>query len=198
MLHCNRTLAWWLECSSVAQESWVQSQVESYQRLKKWYLMLLCLILCIIRYVSRVVEQSREKRSTPLHLGVVAIEKGAFRLPSTKVDNFTYIYTVWKWYLGVSKIKKKLSLKAFRQLSSSLLLFPQRLGWYVLRSSSGVCRTREPSRNFELRPLLKPRGVTCSDSVSHNRVQVLSIPVLLLACSEDWTCNLQMIVSLVA
>ena len=26
--------------------------------------------------------------------------------------------------------------------------------------------------------------VTCSDSVSHNRVQVLSIPVLLLACSQ--------------
>ena len=39
-------------------------------------------------------------------------------------------------------------------------------------------------------------GVVCSDSVSHNRVQVLSIPVLLLACSQDWTCNLQMIVSL--
>ena len=32
----------------------------------------------------------------------------------------------------------------------------------------------------------------------HNRVQVLSIPVLLLACSQDWTCNLQMIVSLKA
>ena len=41
-------------------------------------------------------------------------------------------------------------------------------------------------------------GVACSDSVSHNRVQVLSIPVLLLACGEDWTCNLQMIVSLEA
>ena len=40
--------------------------------------------------------------------------------------------------------------------------------------------------------------VACSDSVSHNRVQALSIPVLLLACSEDWTCNLQMIVSLKA
>ena len=26
----------------------------------------------------------------PLHLGVVAIEKGAFRSPSTKVANFTY------------------------------------------------------------------------------------------------------------
>ena len=40
--------------------------------------------------------------------------------------------------------------------------------------------------------------VACSDSVSHNRVQVLSIPVLLLACNQDWTCNLQMIVSLEA
>ena len=38
-------------------------------------------------------------------------------------------------------------------------------------------------------------GVACSDSVSHNRVQVLSIPVLLPACSEDWNYNLQKIVS---
>ena len=35
-------------------EAWVQSQVESYQRLKKWYLMPPCLILSIIRYGSRV------------------------------------------------------------------------------------------------------------------------------------------------
>ena len=41
-------------------------------------------------------------------------------------------------------------------------------------------------------------GGICSDSLSHNRVQVLSIPVLLHACSQDWTCNLQMIVSLEA
>ena len=41
-------------------------------------------------------------------------------------------------------------------------------------------------------------GVACSDSVSHNRVHVLSIPVLLLACSQDWTYNQQMIVSLEA
>ncbi len=39
---------------------------------------------------------------------------------------------------------------------------------------------------------------TCSDSVIPNRVQVLSIPVFLLACSQDWTCNLQMIVFLEA
>ena len=40
--------------------------------------------------------------------------------------------------------------------------------------------------------------VAYSDSVSHNRVQVLSIPVLLLDYSQDWTCNLLMIVSLEA
>ena len=34
--------------------------------------------------------------------------------------------------------------------------------------------------------------------LNHYRVQVLRIPVLLLACSQDWTCNLQMIVSLEA
>ena len=39
-------------------------------------------------------------------------------------------------------------------------------------------------------------GIACSDSGSHNRVQVLSIPVLLLACSQDWTCNIHMIVFL--
>ena len=40
--------------------------------------------------------------------------------------------------------------------------------------------------------------VACSDSASQNRAQMLSIPVLLLACSQDWTCNLQMIVYLEA
>ena len=43
---------------------------------------------------------------------------------------------------------------------------------------------------------IETTGVACSDL--HNRVQVLSIPALLLAYSEDWTCNLQMIVSLEA
>ena len=40
--------------------------------------------------------------------------------------------------------------------------------------------------------------VICSDSVNYNRVQVLRIPVLLLASCQEWTCNLQMIVSLEA
>ena len=45
---------------------------------------------------------------------------------------------------------------------------------------------------------IESMGVACSDSVSHNRVQALSIPVLFLTCSQDWICNLQMVVSLEA
>ena len=36
---------------------------------------------------------------------------------------------------------------------------------------------------------IKSMGNACSDSVYHNRVQVLDILVLLLACSQNWTCN---------
>ena len=38
------------------------------------------------------VEQSREGVAPSPTLGVVAIEKGAFGLPSTMVANFTYLY----------------------------------------------------------------------------------------------------------
>ena len=38
-------------------------------------------------------------------------------------------------------------------------------------------------------------GVACSGSVNYNQAKVLNIPVLLLVCSQDWTSNLQMIVS---
>ena len=131
-----------------------------------------------------------------------------------------------------------LSLRVFGLLSSSLFLFPQRFGRYVLRPSSGVCRwifviklddfyhkgfsdysphlycyfhnvSADMSSGLlqvfvELGDLHWTsnyvlywiQGVTCSDFVSYNRVQMISIPVLLLACSPDWTCNLQMIVSL--
>ena len=49
----------------MARETWVQSQVESYQRLKKWYLMPPCLTLSIIRYGSRVKWSNPEKKVAP-------------------------------------------------------------------------------------------------------------------------------------
>ena len=42
-------LAQWEECSPMSRETGVQSQVESYQKLKKWYLMPPSLTLNIIR-----------------------------------------------------------------------------------------------------------------------------------------------------
>ena len=47
-------MAMWVECSPMVRETWVQSQVASYQRLKKLYLIPPCLTLSNIRYVSRV------------------------------------------------------------------------------------------------------------------------------------------------
>ena len=45
---------------------------------------------------------------------------------------------------------------------------------------------------------IESTGVACSDSINHYLVQVLSISVLLLTSSQDWTCYLQIIVSLEA
>ena len=42
-------------------------------------------------WIKDKVEQSRERSSTPLQLGVVAFEKEAFGSPSTAVANVTHI-----------------------------------------------------------------------------------------------------------
>ena len=44
-----------------------------------------------VRFKGKV-EQSWNGVAPPLHLGVVAIEKGAYGSPSTMVANFTYLY----------------------------------------------------------------------------------------------------------
>ena len=55
----------WVECSQMVWETGVQSQVESYQWLKKWYLLVPCLTLSIIRYGSRVKWNNPGKGVTP-------------------------------------------------------------------------------------------------------------------------------------
>ena len=75
----------------MARETCVQSQVESYQRLK---MVLDAFLLNTQHYKVKTkgkVEHSREKSSPPLRLGVVAIKKGTFESPSTTDANFTYI-----------------------------------------------------------------------------------------------------------
>ena len=58
----------------MVRETGVQSQIESYQRLKKSYLMSPCLMGYQHLKIKGKVEQSRERSSAPLHLDVVAIE----------------------------------------------------------------------------------------------------------------------------
>ena len=76
-------------------------------------------------------------------------------LLTVDVDNFLRHWFSCSVIFGAVSF---LSLRVFGLLSSSLLLFPQLFGRYVLQPSSSVCRTRELSRNFELCPLLTPRG----------------------------------------
>ena len=88
----------------MVQETWVQSQVESYQ---KWYLIPPCLTLSNIRYVSREKWSNPGKGVVPtLHLGVVAIEKGAFWSPSTMVANFTYFWLICKYWINLLTLVK--------------------------------------------------------------------------------------------
>ena len=44
----------WVEFSLMVRETWVQSQVASYLRLLKWFLIPPCLTISNLRYVSRV------------------------------------------------------------------------------------------------------------------------------------------------
>ena len=59
------SLAQWVECSPMIRETWVQSQVASYQRFLKWYLVPPCLTLSNIRYVSRVKWSNPRKGVAP-------------------------------------------------------------------------------------------------------------------------------------
>ena len=58
-------LAYWGECLLMTRETGVQSQVESYQRLKKSYLISPYLTLSIIKYGSRVKGSNRRKGVAP-------------------------------------------------------------------------------------------------------------------------------------
>ena len=64
-IYIYRLIVKWVECSPMVRETGVQSQVEWYQRLEKWYLIPPCLTLSIIRYVSRVKWSNPRKGVAP-------------------------------------------------------------------------------------------------------------------------------------
>ena len=80
----------------MARETWVQFQVESYQRLLKWYFMPLCLTLSIIRYGSRLKWRNPGKGVAPFPTPwCSSYRKGSLRVTLDYGRQFyllTYIY----------------------------------------------------------------------------------------------------------
>ena len=84
----------WVEYSPMVRETKVQSQVRSYQRLKKRYLIPPYLTLSIIRYGSKVKwsNPGNEVAPSPTRQ-CCSYQNRAFGSPSTMVATFfTYIY----------------------------------------------------------------------------------------------------------
>ena len=74
----------------MVQEIMVPSQFESYQRLKKWYLMPASLLKSMHYkvWIKGKVSIQWKKWRPPRYLGIVTIEKGAFKSSPT---HLTYI-----------------------------------------------------------------------------------------------------------
>ena len=92
----------WVECLPMALWTGVQSQVKSYQRLKKWYLIPLFLTLSIIRLILGIKWSSpgEEVASSPTTQSS-SYWKGIFWLPLTMVGNFTFFYVYIKIYIHI-------------------------------------------------------------------------------------------------
>ena len=77
----------------MARETWVQYLVESYQRLKKWYLMPPCLTISIIRYGSMVKWTNPGKRVVPSPTPrCSSYRKGSLRVTVDYDRQLTYVY----------------------------------------------------------------------------------------------------------
>ena len=92
---------------------------------------------------------------------------------------------VFIYKLIISNIKSFWTIVFIFIVISTLFRPIYHLAFFRCLSNSGTFK------KLRTTSFIESAGVACSDSLSHNRVQVLSIPVLLLACSQDWTCNFQ-------
>ena len=112
LLHLYRTLAWWLECLPMARETWVQSQVESYQSLKKWCLMPPCLTQYYRVRIKGKMEQSRERSSAFTYSLVLYLSirepSGHLRLwsPTSLLHVHSHIWYVIYWPSTEPSVKR--------------------------------------------------------------------------------------------
>ena len=160
-IQVRRPLAEGLECSPMARETWVQSQVGSYQRLKKWYLMPPCLTLSIIRYVSRVKWSNPGKEVAPSPTPwCSSYRKGSLRVT---LDNGRYVIgvvCVCDCMCGISSASFLVSLKPLSFILSIDVLstkYRQMIKRYGANTSS--CSTPATMSKKSVSPSGAPRVV---------------------------------------
>ena len=130
-------MAEWVECSPMVWETGVQSQVKSYQKLKKWYLMPPCLTPSIIRYGSRVKWSNQGKGVAPSTTPWCnSYWKGTVGSPSTTVTNLKMVsvHHIF-WYNPVSlKNDKTSSILTFANRSLKLFSFMRAKALHSMRT----------------------------------------------------------------
>ena len=167
-------------------------------------------LFCVFGWYSYCFSKWSRLISTCIWFGLVLLHISHCSLFNAKCSVFTYI-----WFL--------ITFCRYTQLNEMQLVYSialtDRLYLYIIQVFSDYClhfycyiynisdnmypsllqvflvklgsQQRTSNHVFYLIP-----GVTCSDSINHNQVQVLSIPELLLAWSQNCTCNLPMIFTL--
>ena len=119
----------------MVRETRVQSQVASYQRLEKWYLIPPCLTLSIIMYVSKVKWRNPGKGVAPyLTLQCSSYRKGSLRVALDYGRQFYLLYLPFKNQLLDTEIRNYQRLVTSLSLSLSLslcYLIPNPLYTYI-------------------------------------------------------------------
>ena len=130
------------EFSPITRETGVQSQVESYQRLKMWYLIPPCLTLSIIRYLSKVKWSNPGKEvalyPTPM---CSSYWKGSFRVA---LDYGCQIYFTFIYIYRLNN-KDTFCLYNFIRI---LLNFPDKCFGFRLELVDGLRRVRKRSGQY--------------------------------------------------
>ena len=102
-----------VQCSPMSRETGVQSQVESYQRLKKWYMIPPCLTLSIIRYLSRVKWSNLENGVAPPTPRCSSYWKGSFQV-TLDYGRQLYFTLLYIWQKHVKEFNSRLGIKWFK------------------------------------------------------------------------------------
>ena len=145
----------------MVRDTWVQSQIASYQRLKKWYLIPPCLTLSNIRYVSRVKWSNLGKgvAPSPTHW-CSSYWKGSL-LVTLDYDRQLYLLTQ-SYRIGIvfctqSYLIQIILNKSIGPLLVLPLLVRVNLGVIAMRSNSTFPKSLEPEPHHEMQFSFIPR-----------------------------------------